>query len=198
MKGKFIVFYGINNLGKTTQAKLLVQWLNGLGISAKYLKYAIYDLEPTGPRLNAYLRKGNPEKLTPLEFQELQIKNREDFEPELKKILEQGTWVVAEDYRGTGIAWGTGAGIDQSYLEAKNSHLMDEDFVFFFDGDRFKSGIESVHTHEQDEILIQKVRTIHQNLAKKHGWVTVDANNTIEQIFQYIKGLVMQILVYID
>ena len=32
-KGKFIVLYGINNLGKTTQAKLLVKNLKNSGVS---------------------------------------------------------------------------------------------------------------------------------------------------------------------
>lgn len=189
-KGKFIVLYGINNLGKTTQAKLLVWWLNGIGIPAKYLKYAIYDLEPTGPRLNAYLRDKNPEKLSPLQFQELQVKNREDFESELKKMLEQGTWIIAEDYVGTGVAWGTGKGVDQSLLEEMNAHLLDEDLALFFDGERFKSGIESIHTHEQDEILTQKVRTIHQNLAKKYGWTPIHANDPLEQVFYNVKTAV--------
>lgn len=193
-KGKFIVFYGINNLGKTTQAKLLVNRLNEVGIPAKYLKYAIYDLEPTGPRINDYLRKENPEKLTPFQFQELQIQNREDFEPELKKMLNEGIWIIAEDYVGTGIAWGAGAGIDQKILEDKNSHLLNEDLALFFDGERFSSGIEPVHTHEQNEVLTQKVRSVHQNLAKKYGRVEINANDTIEQIGELIWVEVMKIL----
>ena len=105
-KGKLIVFYGINNLGKTTQAKMLVDWLNSIGIPAVYLKYPIYDLWPTGPKINAYLRENNPEHLTPLEFQELQVQNRKDFQDILDGYLNNGIWVVAEDYFGTGIEKG--------------------------------------------------------------------------------------------
>ena len=42
--GKFIVIYGVNNLGKTTQANMLVQKLKASGLKAEYLKYPIYDL----------------------------------------------------------------------------------------------------------------------------------------------------------
>jgi thymidylate kinase len=44
MKGKFIVLYGINNLGKTTQAKLLVEKFQKEGLKAEYMKYAVYSL----------------------------------------------------------------------------------------------------------------------------------------------------------
>jgi dTMP kinase len=182
VKGKFIVLYGINNLGKTTQAKMLVQWLNAQGIFAEYLKYAMYDLEPTGPRLNAYLRKENPEQLIPQQFQELQVQNRADYQPFLEEKLQRGIWVVAEDYVGTGIAWGVGAGVDQSFLEGINSHLLKEDLAFFFDGERFTSGIEKVHTHEQNDELTKKVRAVHQDLAQKYAWIPIDANATIEEI----------------
>ena len=47
-KGIFIVLYGVNNLGKTTQAQLLVERLNKAGVQATYLKYPIYDIEPSG------------------------------------------------------------------------------------------------------------------------------------------------------
>lgn len=82
-RSKFVVVYGMNNLGKTTATKALVEYLCAQQTPARYLKYAIYEMEPTGPRINAYLRSGNPEKLTPLQFQELQVQNRRDFEPQL-------------------------------------------------------------------------------------------------------------------
>ena len=186
-KGKLIVFYGINNLGKTTQAKMLVDWLNSIDVSAVYLKYPIYDLWPTGPKINAYLRENNPEHLTPLEFQELQVQNRKDFQDILDGYLNNGIWVVAEDYFGTGIAWGMAAGIDQTKLEDMNACFIKEDFVFFFDGERFTSGIEKGHTHERNAEYTEKARVAHQQLARKYGWKYVYANLSIDEIHQIIK-----------
>lgn len=190
-KGKFIVLYGINNLGKTTQAKMLVDWLNNNGISAVYQKYPVYDLAPTGPRINSYLRDGNPERLTPLQFQQLQVDNRHDFEPILQRYLDNGIWVIGEDYVGTGIAWGVGAGIDQALLEEMNSHLLKEDFAFIFDGERFQSGIEKGHTHEQNTELTEKVRMVHQNLAQRLGWFPINARESIEEIHQTILNTIL-------
>ncbi len=191
MKGKLIVFYGVNNLGKTTQAKLLEKWLNGIGINAEYKKYGIYDLEPSGPELDDYLRLGNHDNLSPREFQLVHIINRTQFEPKLKSKLNEGTWIIAEDYVGTGTAWGVGAGVDQAFLERMNSHLLKEDLAFLFDGERFSSGIEKVHKHEQDNELTQRVRKVHQELAQKHGWIKINANASIEEIHATIKNIIL-------
>src|SRR3989338_512403 len=111
-----IVFYGINNLGKSTQAKLLIDRLNNVDKRAEYLKYPVYDLQPSGVLLNEYLRKGNPFQLTPKEAQIMYAFNRAQYQAGLQSKLSNGTIIVAEDYWGTGVAWGAGAGVDFNFL----------------------------------------------------------------------------------
>lgn len=192
MKGKLIVLYGINNLGKTTQAKLTVEELKKQGIEAEYLKYATYELEPTGCIINDYLRKGNPYDLSAREFQIMQAFNRTQYEPILKQKLEQGIWIVAEDYTKTGIAWGVGNGIDKIFLERINSHLLVEDLALFFEGERFKGAIEKGHQHEENEELTQKVKLVHEKLAKEHKWISINANQSIEEIQKTIQKIIKQ------
>lgn len=194
MTGKFIVFYGINCLGKTLQAKKLVDRLRAEGHQAEYLKYAIYDLEPSGPILNQYLRQGNPLNLSPREFQIFQALNRTQYQPELIKKLEGGIIVVAEDYVGTGIAWGIGAGVDKDFLRKINSHLLKEDSAILLDGERFATGIEEKHRHEKDKELTSKVRTIHQELGIENKWNKINANQKIEAIHTQIWQLIMPLL----
>lgn len=192
MKGKLIVLYGINNLGKTTQAKLTVEELKKQGIQAEYLKYATYDLEPSGMIINDYFRNGDPYKLSARELQIMQAFNRTQYEPILKSKLEQGIWIVAEDYTQTGIAWGAGNGIDKEFLERINSHLLKEDLVFFFEGERFKGAIEKGHQHENNEELTQKVKLVHEELAKKHNWISINANESIESIQKAVQTIIKQ------
>lgn len=189
MQGKFIVFYGINNLGKTTQAKKLIERLEKEGYKAEYLKYAIYDLEPSGPILNDYLREGNPFNLSAREFQIFQSLNRTQYEPTLKEKLENGIMVIAEDYVGTGIAWGMGAGVDKNFLEKINSHLLKEDLGILFDGERFMEGVEDGHKHETDDEFTAKVRKIHLDLGEEYGWTKINANDGIDNIHEKIWGL---------
>ncbi|MFA5130927.1 MAG: dUTP diphosphatase [Patescibacteria group bacterium] len=192
--GKLIVFYGINNLGKSTQAKLLVERLKANGYQAEYLKYAIYDLLPSGEILNDYLRSGNPFDLSPREAQTIQALNRTQYQGDLIAKLKAGINVIAEDYKGTGIAWGLGAGVNESYLKKINSHLIDEDLVFLFDGERFRQAIENNHKHENDEELMTKVRWAHLKLREEYGWWKINANLAIEEIHEEIWASVRSLL----
>lgn len=193
-KGKLIVFYGTNNLGKSTQAKILVEKLNSLNSPTEYLKYPLYDLAPSGKLLNDYLRNNNPHQLTAREAQIIYTLNRTQYQNEIIKKLEDGVNIIAEDYTGTGIAWGVGAGIDQSFLEEINNHLIKEDLAILFDGERFKNSIENNHKHEKDEEFSKRVRQIHLELGKKFDWIKINANLTIEEISQQIFDIVKNIV----
>lgn len=189
---KLIVLYGINNLWKSTQAHLLIDWLREQGIAAEYLKYAIYDLAPSGPMLNDYLRNDNPYQLSPREFQLLQVLNRTQYQSVLESKLANWTWIIAEDYVGTGIAWGMGAGLDQQFLTEINLHLRQPDLELFFDGERFQSWIEKNHQHEQNDALMQKVRLFHQELAEKNHWIPINANRSKEEIQKELQAVISE------
>lgn len=194
MNGKLITIYGINNTGKSTQIKLLEDHLIEDGVKVHRIKYPLYDLKPTGPRINAYLRAGNPEKLTPEQFQLLNVENRMAFQSVLIGYLENGITVLAEDYTGTGIAWGVGAGVSKHFLIWKNRQLRKEDLAILLDGKRFSEAIEEGHTHESNNELTEKVRLVHLELAEQFGWKIISANQPQEAIHQQIYMLVKDIL----
>jgi thymidylate kinase len=178
-KGKFITFYGINNIGKSTHAKILCKRLRDEGYDVVYLKYPIYDIEPSGPYINKVLR-GHVEEINSDELQLWFAVNRHQFESKLKKMLAEGKTVVAEDYVGTGIAWGLTKGSDGDWLESINSKLLESDFSILIDGERATNAIEKGHIHETKNDLIQKSREVHLHLAKKYGWETVPLQEKFE------------------
>lgn len=192
--GTLIVFYGINNLGKSTQAKLLAQKLHANGHIAEYLKYPVYDTAPSGPLLNGYLREGNPWQLTAKEAQIMYAFNRAQYQAELKSKLDSGVIVVAEDYWGTGVAWGAGAGVDMDFLLELNKHFIREDLALLFEGKRFSSGFEKDHLHETNDELTQKVDKVHHELAEKFNWKIIDANQTIEEVSSKVWEEVQKII----
>ena len=93
-----ITLYGINNIGKTTQALRLVERLKEAGHDAVYVKFPVYEIEPTGTYLNSFLRSGETQKITEEELQMWFTLNRYQFEPTLKQWLREGKIVIAEDY----------------------------------------------------------------------------------------------------
>ncbi len=183
-KGKFIVIYGNNNIGKTTQAKLFIERMKRENYPVRYIKYPIYDLAPTGPMINDYLREDNSCDLTPREAQTLYAMNRTQFEPTLKSWLDEGTNVVAEDYIGTSLGWGIGTGVKKEYLLEVNSHLLKEDTILFMDGERFLVSKEKKHIHEQDDELIDRVGGIFRKLADEFKWNKINAVGSTEEVHE--------------
>ena len=189
-KGKLIVFYGINNLGKTTQAEMLVDFLNKKNLLSEYLKYPAYGLKPSGEYINEVLRGGKNQKISENELQMWYTINRFQYEPFLKKKLSQDKIIIAEDYIGTGLAWGTAKGADLKWLEEINSKLLKENLGILFNGERFLEGKELEHIHEQNDDLMLCSRKAHLQLAKKYHWTIIDANQSIEKVHKNILKII--------
>jgi thymidylate kinase len=190
-KGLFIALYGINNIGKSKQCRLLVNRIEEYeNEQAVYQKFPFYDLIPTGPLINDYLRGGNTYNLSAREIQTIYAFNRTQGEKIISDILESGIHVIAEDYTGTGIAWGMGANVDKHYLLRVNTHLNKEDISILLDGERFKSGHEKGHKHEDDGILTRKVRHCHKVLANELGWYVINANQDIQIVHEEIWSII--------
>lgn len=175
--------------------------LEKAGHKVKYLKYPIYDLAPTGPFLNGVLRGDGAmptgrqvQKIAEDELQLWFILNRYQFEPELKKFLAEGYVVVAEDYVGTGIAWGTAKGLPLEWLEEANKFLLKEDLVILIEGERDLRVMEKRHLHEQNSELMEKCARVLKELAEKYQWKVVERKATIEgtagEIWEVVKRFI--------
>lgn len=189
-KGFFIAIYGVNNIGKSTHAKRLVEWLKMNGRKAYYMKYPVYDLEPTGPAINAILRSDKKQSVSEEALQRLFTQNRKDFEPKLKELIDDGFIVVAEDYTGTGIAWGTAKGLDLLFMEKLNEGLIKEDMAILLTGRRDIRAIEKQHIHERNEHLIDNVSKILNDLGNKYGWKKVILQDKIDDTAKLIREAV--------
>ncbi|KKU33086.1 hypothetical protein A3K29_04895 [Candidatus Collierbacteria bacterium RIFOXYB2_FULL_46_14] len=186
--GRFIVIYGSNNLGKSTQLDLLEKTLQEVGRPYTRIKYPIYD-SPTGELINRILRPGENEtkiEITEAEFQALYAENRRQYEPILRELLASGD-VIAEDYIGTGLAWGITKGVDRQYLDEVNRELLKPDLEIMLDGYRFGGGIERRHRHEDVEKGVwERSREVHLQLAQEFGWKVVNANESSEQVHERV------------
>jgi len=189
-EGLFIVIYGINNLGKTTQVGLLLDDLIKSGLKAEYVKYPIYDLNPTGPKINAVLRSGRKQEISEKELQELYTQNRRDFQPQLCQKIGNGVNIIAEDYIGTGLAWGWTKGTELEKLIESNRGLVKPDIEILLDGERFIGSREADHIHESDDMLMEKCRKNHLELAARFGWAVVNANQEPAAVHQDILAII--------
>ncbi len=180
-----ITIYGVNNIGKTTHTKRLVERLKAAGHDAVRVKYPAYDVHPSGDYLHTLLRSGG-QAISEHELQLWFIINRHQFQPQLKQWLDEGKIVVAEDYVGTGIAWGTTKGLPLEWMEAANRYLLQEDLAILIDGERAEKSIESGHIHEEKHDLIAKCREVLLGLAEKHDWKSVPLQPTKDETAELI------------
>ena len=115
-----------------------------------------------------------------------------DFQPQLETLLQEGKIVVAEDYSGTGIAWGTAKGLDLSWIEKLNQDLLREDLAVLLQGKRHLKARETQHLHERDDQLVIKVDAVLAKLAQKYGWTIIRTDESIaetaESIWQAVEG----------
>ena len=116
--------------------------------------------------------------------------NRFQFQPEIEKKLSEGKILVAEDYVGTGIAWGVAKGLDRKWLEAINENLIKEDLAIMLYGNRHVSAKEPSHIHEQNDALIEKCRLVHEDLAKRYGWKKVEVQDKVTDTADMLWGVV--------
>lgn len=190
----FIALYGINNIGKSTQVKRLAEKLEGAGKSVKVLKFPIYDLEPTGPQINDFLRNPDADEISGESFQMLYIQNRLDFEPQLQELIEEYDVVLAEDYIGTGMAWGMTQGVPYKWLQAKNMQFPQRkpDLEILMDGERFLAGKEEEHRNEADDEAMETTRRNFQWLAKRYKWPIVNAQQEMSAVTHELWQIVQQ------
>lgn len=194
-RGKFITFYGINNIGKSTHARLLADRLKNEGYDPLYIKFPIYDLNPSGPYLNKIIRKGEQD----ISEEELQLWftiNRHQYEKILKSHLTNGKTVIAEDYIGTGIAWGITKGANEDWLEQINKYLIRSDLAILIDGERAVQAIEKGHIHETNDQLMKRARAVHLDLAKKHAWYTIQLQEKKEDTAKLVWETVKEFFGY--
>jgi len=170
--------------------KGLVRKLKAAGYDAIRLKYPVYNLYPSGEYLNKILRSGTHQTIDEHELQLWFVINRYQFQPTLEKWLKNDRIVIAEDYSGTGIAWGTAKGVKTKWLESINQNLIKENLAIFLDGNRSIKAIETGHIHEENYDLIKRCQLIHRKLARKYNWKRIKVqpkkNDTLNLIWEKV------------
>ncbi|GAA6622083.1 dTMP kinase [Scytonema sp. NUACC26] len=120
MKGKFIVFEGVEGCGKTSQIQRIQEWLHSLNISA------IVTREPGGTELGLYLRQlllesGTTSIADRTELFLYAADRSQHVEGIIKPALAEGKVVLCDRYTDSTIAYqGWGRGISLDTIEQLN------------------------------------------------------------------------------
>lgn len=126
MKGKFITFEGCEGSGKSTQLRMLGEYLNGLGVDY------IMTREPGGSAIAEEIRKiilsgKNAEMCDECEALLYAAARVQHLKEKIAPALESGKLVICDRYVYSSLAYqGYARGLGREYIESINNFALKE------------------------------------------------------------------------
>jgi len=208
MKGKFIVFEGIDGSGKTTQINQLSQWLSSNDIIPENNQLVI-TREPGGTNLGQSIRSllldtsigKSPDSITELL---LYAADRSQHVNEIiRPTLNKGDWVISDRFCGSTIAYqGYGRKLDLKLikdLEKISTQGVSPDITFLLDIPVNES-IKRRLNRKDDRIekegreFLSNVSLGFQALSKDRKWKKISAINSKENIMSEIQSEIKKLI----
>jgi dTMP kinase len=195
VRGIFICLEGLDGCGKSTQAKILANWLKSLD------KDVILTAEPTKGPIGRFLRKiiqGKVE-VAPLAEAMLFAADRCDhLEKLVKPALTKGKVVVCERYIYSSLAYQGARGVPEQTIRKLNEQFLRPHLVILLDvpvdvalGRMKKRDLDEF---EKNRKFQERVREIYLLLFKKEGLPILDGTLSVSELAEKIKRLVTPLL----
>ena len=192
MKGKFIVFEGIDGAGLTTQAELLEKYLR----NKKY--EVVLTKEPTNSLIGGIIRAAlKKEWLTSNRTLQLLFSadRAHHLEKEIIPALENGKIIISDRYFISTIAYGM-IELEKDWLKALNSKFLITDIIFIIDVpvevsiERIKASRFGFELFEEKKKL-EKIRNNFLELSKEYkNCFVINGNRSIEEVHKEIVKIV--------
>jgi len=164
MKGKFITFEGSEGCGKSTQSKLLYQYLKRKGLKVVYLR------EPGGTKVSEKIRKilldSKNDSLTPMSEMLLYMAARAQLVNEIiAPALEKGKIIICDRFLDSTIAYqGYGLGLDIKLIKCVGEIVtsgIKPDLTIFLDLP-LKKGLE--HRRQSEDRIEKRSLVYHSRV----------------------------------
>ena len=179
MTGILIVFEGLDQSGKETQARLLRQWFERSGRHVEALAFPDYNT-PIGQEIRTALHGGR--EYGPDTIQMLQIANRHQWKPQIERWLAEGRVVVSDRYAASSVAYGEAQGLDPDWLTSAQMYLPKAHVTVLLDIAPETAAARKAQNrdaYERDLAMLARVRVSYLRQAKQPGWVAVNASRPI-------------------
>jgi dTMP kinase len=208
MKGKFIVFEGIDGSGKTTQINQISKWLIGTNIIPKSNQLVI-TREPGGTNLGKSIRSllldtssgKNPDSITELL---LYAADRSQHVNEIiRPSLNKGDWIISDRFSGSTLAYqGYGRKVDIKLikdLETIATQGISPDITFLLDipvEESMKRRInrKDDRIEQEGREFLSNVSLGFQALSEDRKWKKISAVNTKESIMSEIQSEIKKLI----
>ena len=192
-KGKIIVLEGIDKAGKSTQSKLLMDYLKLSGKICTLITFPDYTTS-IGAEIKASLEG---KRDYPIELKHILLSaNRWEKKKEIESMVDSGTIVIINRYYQSNLVYGTSNGLNLRWLLSLEKGLPTADLVIVLDVTpriTLKRSLEP-DEFEKDVSLLQKVYKNYHKLAKPFRWKILNAEKSRDQIHDEVKKTVERII----
>ena len=175
MRGLLVVFEGLDQSGKQTQAERLRDRLVAAGRTVRLLSFPSYETH-IGAEIGRAL-KGERDYAADT-MQLLYVANRFEWKPEIERELAQGTVVVCDRYLASSVAYGEAFGLDGAWLSEIQRYLPQPDLTVLLDIEPQVSASRKTadrDKYERDLALLARVRESYVRQATAVRWLRLDA-----------------------
>ncbi len=203
-RGKFITFEGIDGSGKSTQAKMLLEFLRSKGIDA------ILTREPGGTRVAEKIRqilldRGNMELCPRAELLLYLASRAQHTEEVIKPALMRGSWVISDRFSDSSIAYqGAARELGMETVREMSLFATDglvPDITFFLDispsvaSERMQRDGKTLDRLEAEtKEFIDRVRHGYIWLAQNEGsrFISINGERAVEEIWEEIREIIVK------
>jgi dTMP kinase len=175
MNGVLIVFEGLDQSGKETQARRLRQWFESRGRQVESLAFPDYAT-PIGQEIWKGLH--GEREFGPDTIQLLLIANRHEWKPAIQAWLAAGRVVICDRYLASSVAYGDAQGLDPHWLFTVQAYLPQPDVTVLLDIAPEVAAARKAKNRdrfESDLPMLGRVRASYQRQAADLAWIVVDA-----------------------
>src|SRR5437899_1892900 len=182
MSGSLIVFEGLDQSGKQTQAEMLRDRLKSEGRKARLVSFPDYGTS-IGEEIARALQ-GERDYGSDV-MQLLYVANRYERKPDLQRWLDGGLILVCDRYIASSIAYGEAQGLEAVWLAGMQKFLPPAWLTIMLDIAP-ETAVERKATdrdrYERDLAMQRRVRESYRKQAATESWIVLDGERSPDAI----------------
>ena len=182
MSGHLIVFEGLDQSGKQTQAEMLRDRLKQDGRKARLVSFPDYGTS-IGEEIARALQ--GERDYGPDVMQLLYVANRYERKPDLQRWLDGGLTLVCDRYLASTIAYGEAQGLDPAWLAEIQRFLPPASLTIMLDiapETAVQRKAVDRDRYERDLAMQERVRESYRRQAAAGGWVVIDGERSVDDV----------------
>ena len=182
-----IVIEGIDKSGKTTQTNLIKERLKGYKVAT--FSFPDYSTN-IGKEIKAFLN--NKRNYIAQVRHLLLAANRWENKDKIESMLKDNDILILNRYYQSNLVYGLAYNLSLEWLEMLDHGLPKEDLTIILDVDidTIAKRFDGKDLFESNIGLMSKIIHLYRELAKRYGWILINANRSIEEVNDDIMSII--------